>query len=231
MKRDFSRSRSVSVRRTRRRVEVLRADLTRKEDLLGIELRLRGDPSIGLLVNNAGIAAGGTLLDNAPDHLEAKIALNVVAPLRLTRAAVESFADRGSGTIINIASVLTLAPERFNGTYSGTKAFLLNLSLSLHNELKEKGVRVQAVLPGATHTEIWGKAGVDVATFPAATLMDVEEMVDAALSGLDQGEIVTIPSLPDIGDWRRYEAARLALGPNLSRDRAASRYAAILRET
>ena len=119
-----------------------------------------------------------------------------------------------------------LAPERFNGTYSGTKAFLLNLSQSLDRELKDKGVRVQAVLPGATRTEIWGKAGVDVASFPAEMLMDVEEMVDAALSGLDQGETVTIPSLPDASDWRRFEEARLALGPNLSRQHAARRYVA-----
>jgi short-subunit dehydrogenase len=90
---------------------------------------------------------------------------------------------------------------------------------------------VQAVLPGATRTEIWAKTGVDVATFPAETLMDVEEMVDAALSGLDQGEVVTIPSLPNAGDWRHYEAARLALGPNLSRSRAARRYAPAVRET
>jgi len=232
--RDEARLQSLAERirkTTGRQVEVMRADLTRKEDLLGVEQRLRSDRLIGLLVNNAGIAAAGTLLDSEADRLQTMVELNVVAPLRLARAAAENFVARKSGTIINIASVLALAPERFNGTYSGTKAFLLNLSLSLDQELKEKGVRVQAVLPGATRTDIWGKAGVDVATFPAEMLMDVEEMVDAALSGLDQGEVVTIPSLPNAGDWQRYEAARLALGPNLSRSRAARRYAPAVQET
>jgi uncharacterized protein len=209
---------------TGRRVEVMRGDLTRREDLLAVEGRLATDATISVLVNNAGVAAAGPLLDNGADHLQMMVELNVIAPLRLARALAGNFVDRRSDTIINVASVLALAPERFNGTYSGIKAFLLNLSRSLDCELKDKGVRVQAVLPGATRTEIWGKAGVDVASFPAEVLMDVDEMVDGALSGLDLGEAVTIPSLPDTADWRRYEEARLALGPNLSRNHAARRY-------
>jgi short-subunit dehydrogenase len=132
--RDEARLRSLAERigkTTGRQVEVVRADLTRKEDLLGVEQRLRSDRSIDLLVNNAGIAAAGTLLDSEADGLQTMVELNVLAPLRLARAAAENFVARKSGTIINIASVLALAPERFNGTYSGTKAFLLNLSLSL----------------------------------------------------------------------------------------------------
>lgn len=210
---------------TGRNVEILAADLTHKADLLRVEDRLRTDPSISLLVNNAGVAAAGPLLANDADRLDAMVQLNVAAPLRLARAAVEGFVARQSGTLINVASVLALAPELFNGTYSGTKAFILNLSLSLHKELQAHGVRIQAVLPGATRTEIWGKAGVDVDTLPVDMVMGVDEMVDAALAGLDQGEVVTIPSLPDVADWKTYEAARLALGPNLSRNRAAARYA------
>ena len=91
--------------------------------------------------------------------------------------------------------MLALAPERFNAIYSGTKAFMLNLSMALRTELANTGIRVQAVLPGATRTEIWGKAGVDIAAMPADRLMDADEMVDAALAGLDIGEAVTIPSL------------------------------------
>ncbi len=212
-------------RDTGRSIEVLRADLTSKPDLQRVEHRLRQDASIGMLVNNAGIAAAGPTLMADPDRLEAMIQLNVVAALRLAHAAVEGFVARGHGTLINIASVLALAPERFSGTYSGTKAFLLNLSLSLQTELQGKNVRVQAVLPGATRTEIWGKAGVDMDAMPAEMLMSADEMVDAALAGLDLGEAVTIPSLPDAADWKQYDAARLALGPSLSRNHPAHRYA------
>jgi short-subunit dehydrogenase len=99
----------------------------------------------------------------------------------------------------------------------GSKSFLLNLTLALNAELQGKGVRVQAVLPGATRTEFFDRAGMDVSAFPA-------EMVDAALAGLDQGELVTIPSLPNAADWQSLEAPREALGPNLSRNHAAVRY-------
>lgn len=227
--RDKGRLESVADRlrqSTGRSIEVLAADLLNKADLLRVEQRLREDVRIDMFVNNAGMAASGGTLGADIDKLEVMVQLNVVAALRLAVAAAQTFAVRQGGTLINIASVLALAPEMFNGTYSGTKAFLLNLSLSLKNELKDKNVRVQAVLPGATRTEIWGKAGVDVGAMPPEMLMDVGDMVDAALAGLDQGEDVTIPSLPDVADWRRFDAARQALGPHLSRSRPAERYLA-----
>jgi short-subunit dehydrogenase len=179
---------------------------------------------ISVLVNNAGIAMRGDLVSADPDRLERMILLNVLAPSRLALAAIPGFVLRGHGTLINISSVLALAPERFNGSYSGTKAYLLNLSLRLQQEVAGKGVRVQVVLPGATRTSIWEKAGTDIATLPPAIVMDVGDMVDAALVGLDRGESVTIPSLPDVSDWEAYEAARQKLIPNLLRSSPAARY-------
>ena len=211
---------------TGRGVEVLAADLTQDAALHAIEGRLREDRRVAMLVNNAGMAVAAPLLAADPDRLEAMVRLNVVAAMRLAVAAAAGFAAQGRGTIINIASVLALAPERFNGAYSGTKAFVLNLSQALEAELAGRGVRVQAVLPGATRTELWGKAGTDIASLPPEMLMEAGEMVDAALAGLDLGEPVTIPSLPDTADWEAFQAARFALGPNLSRDRAAARYRA-----
>lgn len=211
---------------TGRRVEILPADLTREEDLQGLEARLREDAAIGVLVNNAGMAVAGPVAAADPARLAQMVQLNVAAASRLAVAAAHAFAARGGGTLINIASVLALAPERFNGVYNASKAFLLTLSQALRAELQGSGVRVQAVLPGATRTEIWSRAGVDIAQFPTEMVMGVEEMVDAALAGLDRGEAVTIPSLPEMADWERLEAARLALAPNLSRDRPAERYLA-----
>ncbi|MGX9964642.1 SDR family NAD(P)-dependent oxidoreductase [Roseomonas sp. F4] len=209
---------------TGRAVAVLVADLTDPQDLRRVETRLREDASIAMLVNNAGMSVSGTLAEADPDRLEMMVALNITAPMRLAAAVASAFVARGGGTIINIASVLALAPELFNGVYSGTKAFVLNLTRSMQSELGPRGLRIQAVLPGGTRTAIWEKSGVDIATLPATMLMDVEEMVDAALAGLDAGEAVTIPSLPEIADWQAFEAARFALGPNLSRNQAAARY-------
>ncbi|MFJ2365647.1 SDR family NAD(P)-dependent oxidoreductase [Pseudomonas sp. NPDC087697] len=205
-------------------VEVLKADLTLKADLLAVEQRLRSDSGISLLLNNAGIAADGSLASSDTDQLERMIQLNVVAVTRLASAAAANFSAVGRGSIINVASVVALIPERFNATYSATKAYVLSLTQSLNAELSGSGVQVQAVLPGVTRTEIWERSGIDASAIPAEMVMEAGEMVDAALSGFDQGELITIPSLPDAADWSAFVTARHALGPNLSKNAAASRY-------
>jgi hypothetical protein len=83
---------------------------------------------------------------------------------------------------------------------------------------------VQAVLPGATATEFWDVAGLPVENLPKGFVMTTEDMVDAALAGLNQGELVTIPSLPNQSDWNAYESARQAMRPNLSLTAPAERY-------
>lgn len=200
------------------------ADLSNKADLARIEQVVRTDASITVLVNNAGMAMSGDLASGGPDRLESMIQLNVLAPSRLALAAIRGFVARGRGSLINISSVLALAPGLLNGSYSGTKAYLLNLSVRLQQEVAGKGVRVQVVLPGATRTAIWEKAGTDIGTLPPSMVMEVDEMVDAALVGLDRGEAVTIPSLPDIADWEAYEAARQNMIPKLSLSSPALRY-------
>jgi len=205
-------------------VEVLKADLTQKDDVLKLEQRLRSDSSISLLLNNAGVAADGLLANADLDQLERMIQLNVTAVTRLASAAAAGFAKAGRGTIINIASVVALFPERFNATYSASKAYVLSLTQSLNAELDGTGVKVQAVLPGVTRTEIWERSGIDASQIPAEMVMEAGEMVDAALAGLDQGELVTIPSLPNAGDWDAFVAARLVMAPNLSKSKAAARY-------
>ncbi len=206
------------------KVDVLPADLTRREDVRKVEQRLRDDEAITLLVNNAGIGPKGALLDDDIDYLETMIELNVVAANRLAVAAAQIFAGRGKGAVVNIASVVAFIPERFNGTYSATKAFVLNLTHALHAEAGPRGVKFQAVLPGLTRTEIFERAGRSFDHFPPSMVMDVTDMVDAALAGFDQGELITIPSLPEIADFDAFTAARHGLGPNLSHDRPAPRY-------
>jgi hypothetical protein len=108
--------------------------------------------------------------------------------------------------------------------YGATKSYLLHFSEVLALELSASAVRVQAVLPGATRTALWDGSGVELKDLPAEIIMDVDEMVDAALAGFDQGERVTLPSLPDTADWQRLVQARTDLQPNLSRRHSAPRY-------
>ena len=209
---------------TGRRIETIVADLTNKEDVQRVAERLSTDPTITALVNNAGLGSARKLLDEKIDDLESMIYLNVTALTRLALAALPAFIARKNGSLINIASVVALAPDLLNGTYSGTKAYVVNFTQALKSELAGTGVTIQAVLPGATATPFWEKSGRPVEDLPAEMVMTAEDMVDASLAGLDQHELVTIPTLPDVADWEKYEAARKALGPNLSRQFPAARY-------
>ncbi len=210
---------------TGRKVEALPADLTNKDELRKVEQRLRTDSSITALVNNAGFGGVATLLDSSVDDMENMIDLNITALLRLTAAALPGFLERKGGAIINISSIVAVNPELLNGVYSGTKAFVLNLTQSLHKEVGDKGIQLQAVLPGATASEFWDRAGIGGhQNLPSEIVMSSEEMVDASLVAFDRGELVTIPALPDVGDWDKFNAARIALAPNLSHKHSAERY-------
>lgn len=203
-------------------VDVLSADLTAPAGIESVEARLRDDARIGILVNNAGAAARGGFNDQAPGDVLSLINLNVVALTQLSRAIIPRLVRAGSGAIINVGSVVGLAPELGMSVYGATKAFVLFLSQGLHAEVGPKGVYVQAVLPAVTRTELWERAGLDLNAFPAS--MTADELVDAALVGFDRREAVTIPSLPEIGQWADFEGARKAMLPNLVQAHAATRY-------
>ena len=207
-----------------RHITAIVADLNNKIDLAKVETKLKEDSSITMLVNNAGVGSVAPLLDADIEKMEEMIALNSIALTRLSHAAASAFVRRGTGTIINISSVVGISPETLNGVYGATKAYVLAFSHSLQHELADKGIRVQAVLPGATATDMWGAAGLRWQQLPPSIVMSVEDMVDAALVGLDLGELVTIPSLHDGDEWTRFEAARLAISQRFGNSVPASRY-------
>ena len=203
-------------------IDILQADLTNSGDLAAAEMRLRDDRRIGVLVNNAGAALGGSFVAQAVEDVGRLVALNTTAVVRLASAVAPRFAEAGEGAIVNISSVVGFAPEFGMSVYGATKAFVTFLSQGLSLELGPKGVYVQAVLPAATRTEIWQRASIDVNTVPV--VMDVGELVDAALVGFDRRETITIPPLHDAGQWDTYQAARQAILPGLRQVRAADRY-------
>jgi short-subunit dehydrogenase len=205
-------------------VNILRADLTSPSERAVVEARLRDDARIGVLINNAGAAAPSGFADADLDAMERLISLNVLAVTRLAGAVAQRFVAEGRGDIVNISSVVALAPEIMPGVYAATKSYVLTLSQSLQVELEPRGVYVQAVLPAATRTEIFERSGMS--TDSMAGMMAVEELVDAALVGFDRREAVTIPPLPEIGQWERFAAARKAMAPNFRHEHPAARYRA-----
>jgi hypothetical protein len=206
------------------KAETLVADLSDKTALLKVEAQLKADKKVSILVNNAGFGGTKSTVDSSVDELENMIFLNVTALTRLTAAVLPNLIAKKAGAVINISSVVAVNPDALNGTYSGTKAYVLNFTQSLFKTLKDTGVQVQAVLPGATRTDFWDRAGLPVHNLPEANVMSAEDCVDASLVAFDEKELVTIPALPDVEVWNRYEQARLALYPFLSSKEAAKRY-------
>jgi short-subunit dehydrogenase len=211
-------------REHRVKVEVLAADLASPAERARVEQRLRDDDAIGWLINHACRSGDGSVATTPLDTVETMLQRDVVAPSRLTSAALPRLLARGRGSIIHVASALALAPEQSLGIYAASNSYLLTHALSLLREVGDSGVRVQAVLAGTTRTDTREHAGNDPSIIPAHKVMEVAELVDAALAGYDLGETVTIPSLPDIEDWNRYNATRLLLAPDLSHNVAADRY-------
>ena len=222
--RDVTRLEALAAELKEAACEIIAADLTQGEDVAKVERKLEGDAAISFFLNNAGIATVEKSLQTSVATIERLVALNVTAATRLCLAAGRAFTAKKSGTIVNMASAVSVNPERFNAVYSGSKSFLLALSQALTHTLTENGVIIQTVLPGAVRTEIWERAGTDVNKLPPERVMEVDDMVEAALRGLEMGERITIPSLPDYQDLLDSEAARLKLSPNLSRNQPAARY-------
>ncbi|MCY0106811.1 SDR family oxidoreductase [Pseudomonas monsensis] len=223
--RDLARLEALATRLRREHdvaVDVIAADLTQAGDLATIESRLRDDAQIGILVNNAGAALSGQFIDQSTDKVAQLVALNTTALVRLASAIAPRLVKAGDGAIINIGSVVGLAPEFGMTVYGATKAFVLFLSQGLSLELSPQGVYVQAVLPAATRTEIWDRSGVDINTL--TEIMEVGDLVDAALAGFDRREPVTIPPLHEAERWDDLQTARQALLGQIRQSAVAQRY-------
>ena len=206
-------------------VTPVEADLTQEAGLARVEGLLRSDERIALLVNNAGNGKLSSTLDMSDADTAATIALNLIAPTRLARAALPGLVRRKAGGIVNIASVVALNALPITTLYSATKAYLLMFSRGLAAEVADTGVRVQAVLPAGVATEFYDQAGIPLSAFDPAAVMTAEDLVDAALTGFDRGEEVTLPSVHDLALWTEYERARVALFGATQTGQPASRYA------
>lgn len=206
-------------------VRVIAADLTAESDIARIEHLLRTD-AIGVLVNNAGMGPIASTADLSDADAAATLTLNVTTLMRLTRAALPGMRARKAGKIINVGSVLAFFAMPQTSLYSATKAFVLTYSQAIQQEVKDEGIQVQAVLPAGTITDFYQTAGVAISAFDPKVFMTAEQLVDAALVGLDRGEGVTLPSVHDAALWTTFEAARLGLAGGTQNGSPAPRYLA-----
>ncbi|MBI3782860.1 MAG: SDR family oxidoreductase [Deltaproteobacteria bacterium] len=175
--------------------EALPADLTDPPELHIVEEMLADGVGLDLLVNNAGFGTGGAFRELEVNQEESEIRLNVVALVRLTRAALPSMVARNSGAIINVSSLAGFQAAPFNATYGATKAFVNSFTESLAEELRGSAVKVQMLCPGFTRTEFQERASLDVSGVPSFAWMSAEAVVDASLTALQRGDLVCIPGM------------------------------------
>lgn len=206
-------------------VRTVPADLTDETGIGHIETLLRTE-AIDIVVNNAGMGPIAPTADLSDEAALATLTLNVTALMRLTRAALPGMRARGHGVIVNIGSVMGFHALPVSSLYSATKAFVLTYSRGIAQEVRDSGIHVQAVLPAGTVTDFYDAAGMPISNFDLSTFMTAEELVDAALVGLDRGEEVTLPSVHEAGLWEAYDAARVALFAGTQNGSPATRYRA-----
>jgi short-subunit dehydrogenase len=206
-------------------VSTIVADLADPAELEKVAAALVADKSITMLVNNAGSSTVAGLEAMSKAKMDAMNGINVLALVRLSHAIFPEFKTRDKGTLVNIGSVLALFSLPGGSLYSATKGYVQNFTRGLQEEAAGTGVTVQLVMPGATATDIWELSGVPLSHLDPAHVMTPEDLVDAALAGLDLGEAVTMPGVEDIALFEAYDAARLALAAATASGRPASRYA------
>jgi short-subunit dehydrogenase len=176
-------------------VDVVAADLTKREDLARVEDVVRHTPTLTLLVNNAGFGTKGPFADSDLEREDEEIRLNVLALVRLTRAALPGLIARRDGAIINVSSVQGFFPSPLVATYGATKAFVNSFTESIASEVEGKGIKIQALCPGFTRTEFQVRAGIKSGSIPSAVWMTPQAVAEASLAALDGGDLYCVPGV------------------------------------
>ncbi|MEU6025003.1 SDR family oxidoreductase [Micromonospora sp. NPDC047134] len=174
--------------------EVLTADLSTDDGCELVEERLAADPSVELLVNNAGISLNTSFLRSSVADETRLLRLNVHAVMRLTLAALPMMTERRSGAVINVSSVAGFGALMPGSTYSASKAWVINFSESVGQAARPFGVRVMALCPGYTRTEFHQRAGIDMSKTPEWMWLSAPAVVDDALLDLGKGKFISVPS-------------------------------------
>ncbi|MEZ2329110.1 SDR family NAD(P)-dependent oxidoreductase [Mesorhizobium sp. RCC_202] len=208
-----------------RKVKVIAADLSDDADVRRVEQTIAVDESVTLLVNNAGLGGQMVIANADADAVERMIKVNVIALTRLTRAVLPGLLARNRGAIVNIASVAAYGIA-VGGIYSGTKAYVVNFTEAVQKEVAGTKVRAQVVLPGPIRTEFWELSGADIDQLNQDWVMSVDDLVDASLAGLAQGETITAPGLADPAKLDAYLGARDNFYVSLIGGKPAARYVA-----
>ena len=175
-------------------IEVLPADLASPDGVEAVGRRIASAEGLELLVNNAGFGGAGAFAKSDVGYDLGMVHVQIDAAVSLSRAALEGMTARGRGAIINVASVAAFSPVS-GPMYGGVKAFLVKFSEGLDYELKDKGIRIQALCPGMTHTEFHDVIKMDKSAVPGFMWMSAADVVTISLKALRRRKVICIPGL------------------------------------
>ncbi len=174
------------------------ADLSMQEDCQSFGLWCLGFGTPSILINNAGFFLPGNIMDEEEGQLATQIAANLYSAYHVTRALLPAMIQKGTGHIFNICSIASLQAYPQGGSYSISKFALDGFSKNLRVELKDKGIKVTGVYPGATYTNSWAGRGVETSRIMEAE--DIAKMIYAAAHLSPQAVVEDIVMRPQLGD-------------------------------
>jgi hypothetical protein len=183
----------------RGRAEIVAADLADPDgpDALMREVEGRGI-ALTNLVNNAGFGLRGAFAGQPLDEVMGMLALNVTALTRLTHLALPAMLARGDGGIMNVASTAAFQAGPNMAVYYATKAYVLSFSEALHEEVRERGVRVTALCPGPTRSEFAKRADMEESRLFRRAAMSARDVAEAGVDGFRAGHAVVIPGASNV---------------------------------
>ena len=178
-------------------VQIKTADLSRTEDVEALAAALERDGlAIDLLINNAGLGDRGDFATAEPQRLADMVLVNILSLTSLTRRLVPGMIERRRGAILNVSSSASFLPIPRMAVYAASKAYVTSLSEALRTELAPFGISVSALCPGPVHTEfdtVAQRAHDPRGSAPELTYVPVEEVVRAALDGVERNRPIVIP--------------------------------------
>ena len=180
------------------KIEYFAADLSQKLNVDAFSKWCLQQTQPHILINNAGNFVPGKLMDEGEGQLQDQLNTNLFSAYHLTRALIPSMLANQSGHIFNICSIASLGAYENGGAYSISKFALLGFSKNLRLELKDKGIKVSAVCPGAVYTNSWSGSGVDPKRIMEAS--DIAKMIYAATQLSNQAVVEDIVMRPQLGD-------------------------------
>lgn len=178
-------------------VDVITADLATEAGISSLEAWIKLNPSITLLINNAGFGTRGLFANKPSEKYSEMITVHAIASMRLTSAVLPAMLKAKQGAIINVSSTTAFLPLAGNAVYSGTKSFLNSFTQALSYELKNSGVKVQLLAPGFTYSDFHKRpdyVGRDTySSVPKILWMKAEDVVKISLRALERNQLFCIP--------------------------------------